>query len=1087
MSEPKASIPKFGSFRPKSTAPVAEPASGCEVSGKEENNRKRRSSTRGEEREQDEKRYQRHHHRRHRSRSRERSRRQVEVTHPLPTPVKERPQEPDIFVIDTKGDEKNLIYGSIHRYDIPVFRRAGAGNVLGASTRLKIDRDFAEDKGLVLSNWRDSIFSHRERYVFSKIERERPRLLKIRPQALAETSSSSDASFIRLDDSKKRKRAGSGDPGSSDDEDEANYRSIHGKKKVGEQPEDDALQYATDSDQEGDHLETPNSAVRQRNMELNRQVDQFPDNIDAWVALIDFQDTLLHGEDDQHRATNAEIKSTAEIKIHMYEKALERFKSLADRERLLLGLMTEGSKVWESKYQIDRWEEISKANIDSLMLWKSYLNFRQATFASFRYEEVRDIFLARIMLLKGSIQVAKVGDVSALYQQLIYVLLRATVFIRESGFTELSVAIWQGLLEVNACGLTVGASQSDKIKALGEFWESEVARIGEDGALGFNHFIQKQGASDVPEGIADEVDNELRDEKLFSGWAFAERSRQNASLLPARTMDDVVEDDPYRVILFTDIESFIIVLPSDEGLHESLLDAFLAFCRMPTLSCLGFIKSVALPKDTFTEERLLDCDPAYIMRQFTTPDSRDGGDLEVGPAFKFPASNYSTSPETMFSSKFWFQAMPSWKDQHSGNNQPVSYTWVRNILKQINTLCFREYLAEYYLAFEWRNEPDTIKKVSKNLLKNHPSSLKLYNAYAMIESARGNKDIANAVFSAALVMGNSMPPTDGRESIVLWKSWVWAGIEDSDKHAALKRLLSIPDGVLAEHIAISPAILLKTKQHLSSNRDFLLSSGEVRYAVIFAEILALLEYLASNESRETQSSIQGDITSALKAYMSFSQTLKSRDLAHTTFHELLLQSASRLLFHHARTGPFRPALLREHFTNFLHIFPRNTIFLSMYTWNEARLRIDNRVRKIFSTKILTPENDTITSRLFAIRYEIKYGTIHSVRSAFENALSSPSRSSSAGLWKFYILYCLDTEPFRGATKDVWYRAINACPWAKELYIFGLEKLEGLLTFAELKSIWRVLGEKELRVHVDLEDKFEEFEKSEMGKRLAFRQ
>jgi hypothetical protein len=145
--------------------------------------------------------------------------------------------------------------------------------------------------------------------------------------------------------------------------------------------------------------------------------------------------------------------------------------------------------------------------------------------------------------------------------------------------------------------------------------------------------------------------------------------------------------------------------------------------------------------------------------------------------------------------------------------------------------------------------------------------------------------------------------------------------------------------------------------------------------------------------------------------------------------------------------------------------------MSMYTYNESRVRIDNRVRKIFLATVLKAQNDTLTSRVFAIHYEIKHGTIHAVRSAFESAVSSPILRSSAGLWRLYIIYCL--QQFPTDAKDVWYRALRACPWAKELYIVGFEHLEGILEYGELKATWKVMGEKELRIHVDLEDKFEE--------------
>ena len=71
----------------------------------------------------------------------------------------------------------------------------------------------------------------------------------------------------------------------------------------------------------------------------------------------------------------------------MFEKALEKVQSLEDRETLLLGLMNEGAKIWELKTQSDRWEQISKRNIDSLVLWRSYLNFKQTTFESFNMKK----------------------------------------------------------------------------------------------------------------------------------------------------------------------------------------------------------------------------------------------------------------------------------------------------------------------------------------------------------------------------------------------------------------------------------------------------------------------------------------------------------------------------------------------------------------------------------------------------------------------------------------------------------------------------------------------------------------------------
>jgi hypothetical protein len=265
-----------------------------------------------------------------------------------------------------------------------------------------------------------------------------------------------------------------------------------------------------------------------------------------------------------------------------------------------------------------------------------------------------------------------------------------------------------------------------------------------------------------------------------------------------------------------------------------------------------------------------------------------------------PGSNFQNSPETFFSIS-WFKSIPAWQAIYNGDNGPVKYQFLRNTLKQLLQVHFTDDLAEYYLGFEWRNEPETIRKVSKGLLKQNPSSLRLYNAYAMIEWSRENREVANSVFSAALDMGNSLPDTERDGSILLWKSWTWSYLETMDNNSALNCLLSIEGGSRNDDIGATPFQLLKTKQHLSQRRDHhLYSSVTIRYAIIYAECMALLEYLSTKSPNETQSSSQGNITAALCLYTSFSQTLKQtlqdRNIPDTNSLELLLQSAARLLY-----------------------------------------------------------------------------------------------------------------------------------------------------------------------------------------------
>ncbi|CZR66164.1 uncharacterized protein PAC_16065 [Phialocephala subalpina] len=1080
MSEPKTSIPKFGSFRPKPTQQQVE----AQPQPKSRDEDKKLSQSRPEKERKSSR------HKRHRSRSRERSHarsKDLDVSRVIPVEA-----SPDIFIIDRKGDVKNLVYGSIHRYSVPNFYRYGSGYVLGASLDLKIDRDLDDGREVVLRNWKVSKSGRREKYVFARVEKEKPRLLKLRPEAVAKVQEYDYADFVPLQAprEKRRKRGERGGDSSSDsDENSRDYRSIYGKAKDHDQPQDPDLQYATESDSSGSETGRAiklDTSVRDKNVKLSRKVEEFPHDINAWLELIEHQDALIRAGDDRRRITNAETRSTADIKIHMYEKALEKTRSLGDRERLLLGLMAEGVKIWELKVQTDRWEQIAKENIDSLLLWSNYLNFKQSAFSTFRYEEIKGLYMKRIKLLLAIIEKSGTDSVDSLYQQILYVFLRFSLFVRESGYSELSVAIWQGLLELNFCAPKQQLPQQESTKLFQQFWDSEVPRLGEDGALGWRKYLDNEDSSNGPDASTDEAHGSLQRSKIFKSWAAAERLRSKCSRMPARTMDEVIEDDPFRVILFSDIEDFLISLPNK--FRTSCIDAFLLFCRLPVLASNDEEPRI-WSMDQFIRNDLLDWGFAKLRQELSTTEHTDDEAPGLTSSFQPMLPNSHATPESLFTASS-LQQKPRWQEQYGGDHGPVPYRFIRNALKQLTQASFTEDLAQYYMAFESINEPETIKKIAKGLLKQHPSSLKLYNAYALIEWSRGNKDVAKGVFSAALSMSQSNTDTESKpDSILLWKSLTWCCLEDGDKTAALIHLFCIPDGVPNAGVTPSPAGLLRAKQHITSIRDFLLSSGDPEHAVQYSECLILLEYLTGASTKETTSTSQGDIATALDIITTFSTSLQSR--GYKSHQETLLQSATRLLVHHSNAGPYRPSLIRQYLTNFLTLFPQNTLFLTLYTANEARVQIDNRVRSLFLSIILTPANDCLTSRLFAIQYEMHFGTIHSVKSAFEKAVSSPTSKSSPGLWRFYLLWTVENESKlgwkakgKGLAKEIWYRVLRACPWAKELYVLGLEVFGESkdIDFRELRGTWRVLGEKELRVHVDLEEEFDDID--EDAKRRA---
>ena len=241
------------------------------------------------------------------------------------------------------------------------------------------------------------------------------------------------------------------------------------------------------------------------------------------------------------------------------------------------------------------------------------------------------------------------------------------------------------------------------------------------------------------------------------------------------------------------------------------------------------------------------------------------------------------------------------------------------------------------------------------------------------------------------------------------------------------------------------------------------------------ECLALLIYLFQEE----------DIESALDVYNAALPRLEAKELGRSTVSELVHQCKARLLYHHATTARlFKPALARNELISSIRLFPQNTILLSVFAWKESRFRIDDRVRSVLRQHTLPDsqqKGSTLIPLLFSIYTELHRGvfagsTTNSARAAFETAVASESGRCSAAVWKLYVLFELRLGDKHRA-KDVFYRSMRACPWAKELVLQAFKErgLRDNMDMNELRKIWNVLAEKELRIHVDLEEWFEKHE------------
>ncbi|KAH6841055.1 NRDE-2, necessary for RNA interference-domain-containing protein [Chaetomium sp. MPI-CAGE-AT-0009] len=902
----------------------------------------------------------------------------------------------DLFVVDKRGDPLIVQYGSNERSQIPVYYRFGAGRVVGSPGFLTIHRDGAQEqfsiKGPGEGTRSGSAF--RDKALVAAASRAGSRRIIPSKEPPLPTASED---FIPLAPSRKRKR--------SDDEDDPtdqpppDYRSIHGKARPNT---NFSFSSSSSSESDSESESTPPSPSASpstkpdqptpltRASHLSRHVKTTPADIPAWLELIALQDTLFTLQ-TQTNPTNPttrtadETRSLAELKLSLYQEALPHAAAAAaarpaDRERLVLGMMREAGRVWGEEALARKWAELVAA---------------------------------------------AAGDDGGL-----------TRFLHDAGFVELAVSAWQAMLEMVFCRPRDELTAEAALASFADFWESEVARMGEEGARGWRHFVEAgEDMVDPPEPRADKPGEVPRMTDPFETWAAAEQRAAEKARMPARTLDEGTDDDPFRVIMFSDIKDLLVWIPSAllPRVRPLLADAFLVFCGLPPAG-LSEGEFAVMLDDPFVSSRAQGLDLGL-----SRDDTGATQDLSRRtPEFKQEGGSMAISPNALFSGDSWFRYLNKWSDTHQPGDRQVDISWVLSTLECLVKDSGMEALAEYYLAMEWLNAPTKARKVAKGLLKQYSSNIRLYNAYALVECANGNAEVSHKVLSSA----TGLPSASNNQ--LLWNTWAWIHLQSSQNGLALARLISSVEKEF-QGSAPPPVLLLKTKSHFSSTRDYSLSSQQLETATQYAESLMLLEYLALEGSSEPASEAQGNITAALSIIQAFSSELESRHLHNSPHHERLLQTAARLLYHHATHGPHRPSHLRAHLQTFTHLFPHNTLFLALSAFFQPPLRIDDPVQTTLQTLSLTAPHDRLGTRRFALHHAARAGTAHAVRAAFEAALAPPAGGSgSAELWLRYLRFCVARKELRGLVRGVFYRAIGACPWAKEVYVEAFGGLAELL-------------------------------------------
>jgi hypothetical protein len=656
----------------------------------------------------------------------------------------------NLYFSDRRGDVEVLRYGTLNRYDLPAYRRYGYGYVLGLSSDQKIDRAQSSDTKIYITPTRRQ---RQERLLTQRnVLKDGSRTLRFIKGRSSQTAIDDD--FIPVSGTSRKTTENDGE----DDEmsSHLDYRDLEMKYKS-DQPVDEDTRYDLDESEQTD----AGRQVRMKNSELVRKTREAPEDIQAWLSFIDHQESMMLIDSPTAELTDAARRQLTDVRIPIYEEALKKIQSNSgDQIVLHEGLLQEAKRSWSEAKLSAKWKDVLAKHPESSRLWFMYLDYVQSNFARFKYESCRAAFLECLKAIQGD----KNGST---IETTLHVFLRMTVMIQGAGYQELALAIWQALLELRVMEPESTEANSNDVLAFEEFWEGEAPRLGEVGANGW----KKLGAESSTETntllLKDAADS------VFEDFRRRETDCIDKLRYPGRTSDEAGEDDAFHTVFFTDIQEYLVTIPA--GTSVSLLvEAFLCFCGLPPLPQRAAHQS-AWWKDPFLSHAVRQPGSLYSL-----PGDSSGMLQKIEKYSACGLESVQVTSDLLFKQRFLL----------SGSRIRASF--MRRLLKSIVTSHPSEdILGEYLLAFEFRHFPSEALKTGKQLLKARPTSQRLYNAYGIMESQRGESEKANRVFSMAMSMGKTRL-LNTYESLTLLSSWVWEALNNTDQGEALWRLVSSP-------------------------------------------------------------------------------------------------------------------------------------------------------------------------------------------------------------------------------------------------------------------------------------------------------
>lgn len=180
--------------------------------------------------------------------------------------------------------------------------------------------------------------------------------------------------------------------------------------------------------------------ILQKTRELNKILNNNQQDIQTWLALVDFQEEIVRKEDSvksSFTATGQERRKAAtrtiiKKKIAVFEKALQKNPNSV---QLIVGHLDLCNEIMDAEELVQKWKQVSFVHPNNTLLWRHYVLFMQSRFSVFSFSKTAAVY-SKCLSTLSSIKEGTFASHQAegdLESEMVDLFIRECQFSRQSG------------------------------------------------------------------------------------------------------------------------------------------------------------------------------------------------------------------------------------------------------------------------------------------------------------------------------------------------------------------------------------------------------------------------------------------------------------------------------------------------------------------------------------------------------------------------------------------------------------------------------------------------------------------------------